>query len=161
MQLTTQQQQTLRALAQADPTASGYMETGDDVALAAWFNASTSYIVWRTSVKRDELQGDGFDWAQVDNLTTGQARIWDWIFDTSNSLNPSNFAVRKGIGECWKGTAAKTAVGAYVLSLCKRAATRAESALASGAGTTASPSTLSETGIGTMSYAEASTVRVA
>ena len=160
MQLTTQQLQALKALAQADPVAAGYIASGDDVALAAWFNTAGTYIVWRTSVKRDELQADGFDWAQVDNLTTGQARIWDWLFDTTNSLNPSSLGVRNGISECWKGTAAKVAVATFVLGLCKRTATRAESALAAGAGTTASPGLLSPTATGTMSYAEASAVRV-
>lgn len=159
MQLTPQQQQTLKALAQADSTAAGYIATGDDAALAAWFNTTTGYIVWRTSVKRDDLQAEGFDWAQVDNLTTGQARIWDWIFDSTNSLNPSQVGVRNGITECWKGTAAKVAVGAYVLSQSKRAANRAEAALASGAGTTGSPGTLSATGA--LTPAEASSIRVA
>lgn len=161
MQLTSQQQQTLKSLAQADPTAAGYITTGDDAALAAWFNAATGYVVWRTSVKRDELQAEGFDWAQVDNLTTGQARIWDWIFDSTNSLNPSQAGVRNGIAECWKGTAAKVAVATYVLGLCKRAANRAESALASGAGTSATPGTLSATATGTLTPAEASSIRVA
>lgn len=161
MQLTTQQQQTLKALAAADPTAAGYMASGDDTALAAWFNTATTYIVWRTSASRDELQGEGFDWAQVDNLTAGQARIWEWIFDAANKLNPSSVGVRNGLAECWKGTAAKVAVYTYVIGLCKRTATRAESALAAGAGTTASPGLLSPTATGTMSYAEASAVRVA
>lgn len=159
MQLVDTQRQVLKTLAQADPTANGYIVSGDDTALAAWFNAATAYVVWRTSAKRDELQGDGFDWTQVDNLTTGQARIWDWIFDSTNSLNPSSLGVRNGISECWKGTAAKVAVATYVLGLCKRTANRAESALASGSGTTASPSTLTATG--TLTPADASLVRVA
>lgn len=159
MQLTTQQQQTLKALAAADPTAAGYMASGDDTALAAWFNTATTYIVWRTSASRDVLQGEGFDWTQVDNLTAGQARIWEWIFDSAHKLNPSSAGVRNGLAECWKGTAAKVAVYTYVISLCKRAANRAEAALASGSGTSAAPSTLSSA-TGAMSPSEASGVRV-
>ena len=160
MNLTPQQQLTLKSLAAADQTAAAYMASGDDTALAAWFNAASAYVAWKPSAKRDELQGEGFDWAQVDNLTVGQARIWDWIFNSADTLAPPLAGVRNGIAECWKGTAAKVAVATYVLSQCKRTTTRAEAALSSGAGTNASPGLLSATATGLMSLGEASDVRV-
>ena len=65
--------------------------------------------------------------------------------------------MRAGIDAAWGGTAADLAVRASVYSKCRRQATRAEKALATGAGTTASPSTM--TLIGDLSYAQASLIR--
>ena len=63
---------------------------------------------------------NGFDWVEVDNLTVGKARIWEWLFDNATTtINPSKANVRAGIAECWKGTAAKLAVQAAVLAHCK------------------------------------------
>jgi len=76
---------------------------------------SSNYVVWRTSVPQDEIMQNGFDWVQVDNLTAGKARIWDWLFENSaKTINPSKVNVRAGIAECWKGTAALLAVQAVV-----------------------------------------------
>lgn len=104
----------------------------------------SNFVVWRTSVPQDEIMQNGFDWVQVDNLTNGKARIWDWLFDNSaKTINPSKVNVRAGIAECWKGTAALLAVQAVVFGHCKRNATVVEKLLATGTGTTLSPATMS------------------
>lgn len=105
---------------------------------------TSAFVVWRTSVPQDEITQNGFDWVQVDNLTTGKARIWDWLFNNSNkTINPSRVNVRAGIAECWKGTAALLAVQAVVLGHCKRNASVIEKLFAIGTGTTLSPATMS------------------
>jgi hypothetical protein len=141
--LTTEQLQTLNVDIMADPTLSAYAAEGRDNAITAAYNTVGTAVVWRTSLRRDAAMGDGFDWAQVDNLTTGQARIWDYLFDNEQrSCNPSDANVRAGIAECWKGTAAKLAVQATVLGHAKQFATRAEALFATGAKTEVSPGTM-------------------
>lgn len=112
----------------------------NDTELARLLNLPTAFICWRTLVSQDEIMQNGFNWVRVDNLSVGKARIWEWLFDNSQqAINPSKPNVRAGIAECWKGTAPDLAVQAAVLAHCKRAATRAESILASGTGTDATP----------------------
>lgn len=50
--LTIQQLQTLKALALADPVASGYLTSGNDSELANWFNADTTWVVWRSALSQ-------------------------------------------------------------------------------------------------------------
>lgn len=93
---------------------------------------------------RDEITSSAtFDWTRVDNLTVGKARIWDMMFaNQTQSINPANSNIRAGIDAAWVGTAADLAVRAAVYERCKRAATRAESALVTGTGATATPGLL-------------------
>ena len=111
----------------------------NDTELARLLNMPTTFICWRTLVSQDEIMQNGFDWVRVDNLSVGKARIWEWLFDNQQqSISPSKANVRAGIDECWSG-AANVAMRAAIYSHLKRAATRAESILASGTGTDAAP----------------------
>lgn len=144
--LTTAQLQAIKAAIDADPALTAYPNTPDGAfAIAAALNlpASPEFIVWRTSVAQDEIMQNGFAWVEVDSLTVGKARIWEWLFDNGDAaINPSKVNVRDGIAEVWKGTAAKLAVQAAVFAHCKRPATRLEKLLATGTGTTESPATM-------------------
>src|SRR5574340_729573 len=97
-----------------------------------------------------------FDWTRVDNLTTGKARIWEYMFKFG-TINPSQSNIRTGIAAVWVGTAADLAVQAAVLAKCKTNPSRAVKALATGTGTSATPAVMSYEG--TVSPAEASTIR--
>lgn len=146
MSLTAEQQTTLRNFVNADPTLSQFPHTGDGAyaltdALKAV--ASPEFVVWKTRVSRDEIMQNGFDWVQVDNLTVGKARIWEWLFDNGqNSINPAKLNVRAGIDEAWKGTAAMLAVRDAVYVHCKRNANVLEKIFATGTGTPVSPATM-------------------
>lgn len=118
--------------------------------------ASPAWTVWRSDVSRDDVSGDGFDWTQVDNLTVGQARIWDWLFD-GGSMNAGDSGKRAGIVECWKGTAAKVAVQVFVLGKCKRSAKLGEKVLSTGTGSDAAPAVLGYEG--DISYPEVQAAR--
>lgn len=132
-------------------------DAADDVGLVSYFNTTApTYIVWRTNVQIDEIMRNGMDWARVDNLSVGKARIWDWM-GRLGTLDCSKANIRAGIDATWVGTAADLAVRATVYTHCKRAATRAEQTLATGAGTDASPSVMSFQG--SISVAEASLIR--
>lgn len=155
--LTAPQIATLKATCTADPACNALAVAADDVALAAWLNTPSTFIVWRTSVSAEEImQSDSFDWTRVDNLSVGKARIWDQLF-RFGSINPSKLNVQAGVNAVWVGTAADLAVRAAVYVLCKRPATRAEKALATGAGTDAAPGVMTYEGI--LSYADASLIR--
>jgi hypothetical protein len=129
-------------LAESDSAFVTLRTANDEQGMADWYNGVSTVIVWRSSVSRKEATADGFDWTQVDNLTTGQARIWfDGLF-ADGPMNPSDAGQRAGVAEAWKGTAAKVAVATFVLGKCKRAANKVEALFATGTGTTGSPSLL-------------------
>lgn len=151
--LTPSQIATLRTLADADPVAAGYVASADDIALADWFNQVTTYVVWRTVLGPEMARSAIIEGAtQLDGLTVGKRDSLFWL--CSGNLDPSVPSVRAAIDDlCGSQNALKAALQAAQ----KRFATRAEKALASGAGTTASPATLTHEGL--LSYGEASTIR--
>ena len=145
MALTSPRLTALKAAILAEPSLAQSVTDRRDDLIAAHFNAASLPLVtvWRTAVTREEATAEGFDWTQVDNLTAGQARIWDWLFDNqARAINPADAGRRAGIAETWKGTAAKLAVGAFVLGKCKRTATRCEALFAVGDGTVAVPAVM-------------------
>ena len=117
-------------------------------AIAPFLNAAANpaFVVWKTSVSIDEIMRNGMDWARVDNLSVGKARIWDWM-GRLGSFNPSKVNVRAGIDATWVGTAADLAVRAQVYTHCKRSATLIEKLLATGTGSGAVPATLGFEGL--------------
>ena len=150
--LTTAQQTTLAAAIRADtdPAVVAALDIRNDVALAELYNAASTFIVWRTNVQPDEYR-DAITWTEVDALTTGSKyRIWEWL--TMSMTAPINFArlnVRQGLTDCW---ASNTTTRTNLLTIAKRAATKAEKLFATGTGTTATPGTLGWEG--TLSYTD-------
>lgn len=146
----TPQQETVLANAiktSIDPTVQAAYAIRDDVTLTNWANAASTFWVWKTRVTQDEIMQNGFDWVQVDNLSVGKARIWEWLFINSDrSINPSKPNVRAGIAECWKGNAAFLAVQAVVLGHCKRFASNVERIFVVGSGLEATPGDLTYVG---------------
>lgn len=144
--ITLQQLAALKTDILADGSFSSIPHTADGAfAIAAAYNldAAPAFVVWRTSVSRNECQQlASFDWTLVDNLTVGKGRIWEWMFMRDAAIDPSQANVRAGIAACWVGSAPLVAVATAVLTLCKRNATRAEKVFATGTGSTASPATM-------------------
>lgn len=142
--LTTQQSATLKAFILADPVLSAFpMNSDGSYAIADLLNkpAEPAFIVWKTDVSIDEIMRNGMDWARVDNLSVGKARIWDWL-GRLGVINASKTNVRAGIDAAWVGTAADLAVRAAIYTHCKRSATVLEKLFATGAGSDASPATM-------------------
>jgi len=142
--LTSAQKPILKAYIAADATLAAWYATGrmaEEVANALNLPAVPEFVVWKSAVTPDEIMKDGMDWTQIDNLTVGKARIWEWM-TRLGAFDASKPNIRAGIDAAWVGTAAMLAVRAAVYTHCKRAATRAEMALATGTGTTASPATM-------------------
>lgn len=146
--LTSEQLATLKAAILADPVLSAFQAGSDgayEIASALNALATPDFIVWRTNVSIDEIMRNGMAWDRVDNLTTGKARIWDWIgrLGTFDASKPN---IRAGIDAAWVGTAADLAVRATVYTHCKRKATQAEKMFATGTGSDASPATMAVEG---------------
>lgn len=152
MALTTAQLQTLKAAILADPTlaamTSGPGTDYNATAQAMSAEAAPAFVVWKTNATRAELQDMGtFNWTVVDNLSTGSKyRIWEWMFGTTGSINPSKANIRAGIAATWNGNAQLLAVQAAVLEACKRNATRLEKLFATGTGSGASPAVMTVEG---------------
>jgi hypothetical protein len=146
MALTPQQALALKTDIEADPAFAAIPHNADGAyAIADAYSAipSPAWIVWKTSVTADSIMQNGFDWARVDNLSVGKARIWQWMFENeSRSINPSKINVRAGIDATWVGTAADLAVRAAVYAHCKRSANRIEKLLSTGTGSDASPAAM-------------------
>jgi hypothetical protein len=144
--LTTAQALALKADVEADAAFASVPHNSDGAfTVAAAYNlaASPAYVVWRTKVSRDELQQlDTFDWTQIDNLSVGKSRIWDWMFMRGAEINAAKANVRAGIAACLVGNASLLAMQTAVLTACKRNSTRAEKLFATGSGTTLSPSVM-------------------
>lgn len=143
--LNTEQRLTIKNYVLADNVLNQLPPSADNafaIADALNLDASPAFTVWRTSVEIDEIMRNGMDWARVDNLSVGKARIWDWMGRLGH-INPSKPNVRVGIDAAWVGTAADLAVRAAVYVHCKRLATIAEKLLATGTGSNATPATMS------------------
>lgn len=129
-------------IAVTEPTIAQAVANREDYLVVQWLNttATPDFWCWRTSVALDEIMLNGFDWVQVDNLSVGKARIWEWLFNNeTRSINPSKENIRAGIEECWKGSAPMIAVRDAVLGHCKRKITNGELIYATGAGTSVDP----------------------
>jgi hypothetical protein len=153
MDLTPAQRATLRTAIIAEPTLAAALAAGNDAAVADWLNASTAYVVWRSSVTPAEVMQQ-FVWAEVDALSVGKARIWDWM-RAMPSIDAGIGRFRNGLSDCFGASSSTFTALAPVL---RRTATRAESLLANGTGTEASPGRLRAEG--EVSAADASLIRV-
>ena len=145
----------LKAVASADQTALALMAAADDIGLAAWFNTEdAAFTVWKTRLTVEDCN-TAIVWIEVDALTNGKARIWEWM-TRLGAIDPSQLNVRQGLSDAF---ASANGTKAALAALGKRLASTAEKTLATGTGSNASPALLTFEGL--LSYADASDVRVA
>ena len=149
--LTTAQQTTLAAAIRADtdPAVVAALDIRNDVLLAELYNAASTFIVWRTNITPNEYR-EAIVWTEVDALTAGKARIWEWVTQQMTApIDASKANVRQGLMDCW---ASNTTTRTQLTAAAKRTATKAEKLFATGTGTTATPGTLGWEG--TLSYTD-------
>lgn len=139
--LTAPQLAALKAEIDGDPVlaakplnSDGYFDTA--VALNTQI-AVPDFYVWRTSVSVAEIMSNGFDWTRVDNMTVGEARIWDFMTQLG-SIDPSKANIRGGVNEAFKGTAQDDAMRLVIFGHCQEKASRTKKLFATGAGTSTS-----------------------
>lgn len=140
MALTAAQETALAAAIRADtdPEVITALGIRNDVGLAELYNADSIFVTWRSRIDPDEYR-EQVDWTEVDNLTIGKARIWEWLTQgMTQSLNASKSNVRAGLNNCWNNTTTKD----NLLAIATRYATKCEALFATGSGTTLNPGTL-------------------
>lgn len=111
-----------------------------DQAIADLLNldAVPPFVVWRTQVPATDYTGAaGIVWTEVDTLSVGKARIFEWMSgQLTRDIDASDGNVRQGIQDAFgAGTTTRT----NLVALGKRNATRAEQVFATGTGTTGTP----------------------
>jgi hypothetical protein len=142
MALTSAQSTQLAADIAADPVLGLLAHNSDNaVKVATAYNlpAALAFWVWRTINPSEYKGAGGIVWTEVDALTAGKARIFEWL--TGNltlPINASDANVRGGITDAF---AAGTTTRTNITALGREQATRAEKLFATGTGTTASPAT--------------------
>jgi hypothetical protein len=140
---------TLKAGMQADAGAMAFVNVGDMSGAAAYMNglASPDFYVWKIAVTPAEYTGaNGLVWTEVDNLSVGKARIFDWMTaGLTKAFNPSDSNVRAGLGNAFGGTTTAT----NLIAMAKTKATKAQKILvdvSGGNGTLGNPATMTFNG---------------
>lgn len=174
MQLTTAQQQTLKAaiLAETNATFVALRDANNEQGMADFYNAQSTFVVWQTSVPIDTIT-DAIDWARMTPAqaipATGTDDILRWQarallcqgkqFNLQNlligkqSLAASRANIRAALQDCLTAlpsTASGTNQSAgwtSVQTAMQRTCSLGERLFATGTGTTASPGTLVVEGV--------------
>ena len=157
MTLTIDQIATLRAHADTVPAMQTAIANSDDAAIRDYFNGLSTEYGWRTNVQPNEYLL-ALDWTEVDSLTAGPARIWEWM--TSLQSRPLNFSksnVRAGLANAFSVAQAPDS-RAGLLSIASRLMTIAEKVLSSGGSGTASDARIM-TFEGSITIQDASNIR--
>lgn len=167
--LTNTQYTILKADMFSQPSLQTAIQTGDDVAIANFYNQLVvpEFIVWRTSVEQSEYQsalsstGTLFSWSTPGGYISrsqGERDAWQAMF-AAGPIDPSMSNVIVAFNDIFSGTGAGAINNrAHLLSLSKRHAIRIEKLLSTGTGTDLSPATMSYEG--ELSYDDASRARV-
>lgn len=158
MDLSNAQKNTLKAFIAADPILSQFPNNSDgNFEIAARLNqdATPAFTVWKTSVDIATIMSNGFRWQDVDALTAGKARIWDWM-SRLGTIDPSKANIRQGVQDAFgAGSAMETAI----LPHFKRNATVAEKLFANGTGSDSQPARINDRAIGQITYQEVEDAR--
>lgn len=141
--LTSTQLTTLRTWLLANASAMNEHEA----AAALNANKSPDYIVWKTLVSIADI-GDGFNASELAGLSSlNNTRLQTLAQYSPGGINPSLANRRQFFDDVFSGSGGVNTRASLAI-LWKRKATVGESLLATGAGTTASPSTLAANGEG-------------
>jgi len=152
--LTTAQKATLKTHIQANSDTNALFVAGNLAGLADLLNlpAAPTYWAWRTAVPATDYKGAaGIVWAEVDALSAGKARIFEWLTGQLTApINAADANVRQGILDSF---ASNSVTRANLIVLARRTVTRVEQLFAidtpgssAARGTTADPDTLTVEG---------------
>lgn len=177
--MTPAQYTTLKSLADADQTASALIAQGNDIGLADWMNAPTSQYIWRQYTPADDVF-DAIVWANLTPIDAPDGTaLWtnrallcqakqinlQIMLQGKERIATAKATTRAGLSDALLNVpsgasgATQSAGLAAVKSVISRIGTRAEMALATGAGTQGSPSAPSFDG--TISAYDAQMIRTA
>lgn len=153
---------TLRATVSAEPSIQPCVTAGNDGCVAAWLNSPSTFVVWKTSVKKDVIF-DAVVWANFtpNNPLAGAGQdATNWLMACQGKalnlqtllnqdfIDATKLNVRAGLQDATTNipsgaSGASRSGGWTAINLAmQRNATIAEKALATGTGTTGSPGLL-------------------
>jgi hypothetical protein len=158
MALTTAQQQTLKAFILATPALAAQPLNSDGsyaIAEALKLDAVPDFIVWKTSIPRNEV-GKTFVASALSAITAGNNDKLNNFAAWNETVNPSRLDQRQFFEDIFSVTAGAS-TRAALLALWKRKANVLEKLFATGTGSDASPATMVIEG--TISYQEIDAVR--
>lgn len=163
MALTTDQQATLKAYIEANPTWMAYPHNPDG-ALAITqeleLDAVPDVVVWRSDVAESEIvgstsgEGTDWDWTEYAGLTRSEQGAYERMF-ANGTVDAGKPNIRQGFVDIFNGPSGADQ-RAHMAAISKRLANDLESVFAVGTGTTASPATMEVEG--RISYREVLTV---
>ena len=108
----------------------------NDTELTRLYNLDSGFIVWRESIQPEEYH-QALVWTEVDSLTAGKARIWEWLTQSMTaSIDATKINVQQGLADVFPSD--ETTRG-QLLALAKELASVSQSIFATGAGTNANP----------------------
>lgn len=139
--LTDAQKTTLAAhiRANSDAEVVAALAIRNDTELTRLYNLDSSFIVWRPSIPPTEYRA-AMVWNEVDQMTAGAARIWDWVtMGMTEPLDGSDANIRQGIADAF---GQNTTTRGNLLAVAKRAASVFEEIFATGTGNNGNPGTL-------------------
>lgn len=155
MSLSPSQLATLKSDILADPALSAKPNTPDgntEIAVAYAQLATPDYWVWRSSLSKTEVvqqtsvDGTTFIWVGNGFITrsVGEQQAWNQLFDNEAGVcNPSLANVRQAFVDIFSGAGNAASNRTHLSAIARRRANRGEKLFATGAGSTASPSTMS------------------
>lgn len=116
--------------------------------IADWYNESTSFITWKTSLTHKEIVENTSDeitiwsWTDYIALSVSVKAAWELMFN-NGAINPSLDNIRTGISQIFPAGTNRT----HLLAMSKRPASRAEEFFATGTGSLGTPGKLVVEGI--------------
>lgn len=106
----------------------------NDTELTRLYNLDTTFYVWRSDVPPEEYM-PALDWTEVDNMSTGKSRVWDWSTQYQTApLDATSANLRAGIAAAFPAN-----TQAALNAVAKRFASVFEEIFATGTGTNGDP----------------------
>lgn len=142
MVLTTTQLTTLKTAinAEIDPAFVALRTANNEDGMAAWYNAPSTFVAWKTSVSISAT-GAVFNGAEWGAMTSANHTRLQTVAQYLASYNPGLADVRAMFNDIWSG-AGGALTRAALLVFWKRLALRGEKVFATGTGSDASPGLL-------------------
>lgn len=132
--LSLSQLQALKAAIAADNTLNSKPNNGDgnfDIAAAMNLEASPAFWVWKSSIERKDVNytvgpnNTVFDFSAYKSQSVTEQGTWELMF-MGGVAPPSMLNFRNGVFNIFSGSSPQNAQRAFIFSVCRRKATRAE-----------------------------------
>lgn len=127
----------------SDPDVVAALALRNDTELVRLYNLNSAFHIWRTAIPPAEYKAV-IVWTEVDTITNGNARIWEWVSENMRAtLDGSDANIRQGIADAF---ASSSGTLTALTAVAKGFATVFENVFTTGTGSVADPGDLVVTG---------------